>query len=290
MEAINYRQLKAHFLAQLASVYPKEEAASLFHYALSVGFGIAKKDFLLLQDERLSEAELEQWILIFKELKAEKPIQYILSKAEFMNMVFEVNPNVLIPRPETEELVHKMLQDLDPNKQHCIIDIGCGSGCIGISLAKHLSKATVYLLDVSASALSTAESNAQKLLNQNDRKRIHFMQADVLKQQKLWLNFDVIVSNPPYVSPNEKAAMRANVLNHEPHLALFVPENDPLIFYRKILTLALQQTALKTVYFEINQYLATATEELAKSMHFSTTLLRDLHQNHRILIAKPKPL
>ena len=218
-----------------------------------------------------------------KELKKFKPLQYILGEADFYHLKFYVNEHVLIPRPETEELVHFIIHDNKMNAP-AILDIGTGSGCIPIALKKNIPSAVVSSIDVSEKALNVANRNAKK----NDVE-ILFILRDILDplailDQQL-LKYDIIVSNPPYICNAEKNKMDKNVLDYEPHLALFVNDNDPLLFYNVICDFALKM--LKTngkLYFEINQSLASETKDLLESKGFKNVeLIKDLSNNYRIL-------
>ena len=237
----------------------------------------------LQPDLVFSEAELEIWNSILEQLKKEIPIQYILGTTHFYGLEFEVNSNVLIPRPETEELVDWIVQKSKIKNQESkikILDIGTGSGCISISLAKNLPNAEVFALDVSDKALATAKSNAE--FNQVE---IQFIHQSILETEDLGQQFDLIVSNPPYVRHLEKQEIKKNVLDNEPHLALFVEDNDALIFYRKIAQLAKKNLCPNgQLYFEINQYLSQETLDLLQEMGFKDiTLRKDIYGNDRMI-------
>ena len=241
-------------------------------------------DLALQPDSTFSEKQIEVWNAILAKLQQEIPIQYILGKTHFYGLDFEVDENVLIPRPETEELVDWIVtnQQINKSTNQQILDIGTGSGCIAISLAKNLPAAKVSAVDVSENALSVAQKNAT--LNQVDVTYIH---QNILETEDLHAAFDIIVSNPPYVRNLEKAEIKKNVLAHEPHLALFVEDHDALIFYRKIAELA--QKNLKAngqLYFEINQYLGKEMVDLLESMGFVAVALRkDIYGNDRMIMA-----
>lgn len=220
---------------------------------------------------------------IIEGLLNKKPIQYLFGSAHFYDLQFKVNTKVLIPRPETEELVHWILED-HGNEQRQIIDIGTGSGAIAISLAANRQSWKVYALDISDEAIKTAENNAR--LNKTE---VTFFKTDVLQSQSLLNNncFDIIVSNPPYVCNNEKQLMEANVLDNEPHLALFVPDHNPLIFYKKIAELAFKQLNNNGfLYFEINEKFGKETIALLNEIGFTNTVLRkDLSGKDRMIKA-----
>jgi release factor glutamine methyltransferase len=231
----------------------------------------------------MSESELLKFNFAIKDLKNNKPIQYILGKTEFYGLPFRVNPHVLIPRPETEELVDLIIRENKGNTLR-ILDIGTGSGCIPITLKKHLTAAEIHALDVSAEAIQVARENAE--LNEAS---LQFWHYDIRNEGKGWKEglFDLIVSNPPYVLLAEKTGMEARVLNHEPALALFVEEGDPLFFYRRIMAFAsLFLNAGGKLYLEINRALGKEmTGLLKKSGYTDIQLYKDLNGNDRILRA-----
>jgi len=235
-------------------------------------------------ERELTEAELLKFESALRRLLNHEPVQYIIGETEFYGLPMKVDKNVLIPRPETEELVEWVLQDLKTSgvDNPRILDIGTGSGCIAISLAKNIPGAAVTALDVSVGALQVAKTNA----NLNGVS-LDFEQIDILEVEKLSVSYDIIVSNPPYVRELEKHEIRPNVLENEPETALFVKDENPLLFYEKITKLA--QAALKengSLYFEINQYLGVETELLLKKAGFETELRKDFLGNDRMLKGK----
>jgi release factor glutamine methyltransferase len=218
-----------------------------------------------------------------EQLQKEIPIQYLLGKTSFYGLEFEVNPAVLIPRPETEELVEWIIQSQksEVRSQNVkILDIGTGSGCIAISLAKNIVNAEVFAIDVSKKALATAKKNGE--INQV---KVTFLEKNILETDDLEQQFDIIVSNPPYVRELEKQEIKKNVLDNEPHLALFVADNDALIFYRKIAELAQKNLSPKgQLFFEINQYLGIEMLILLEKMDFQNIELRkDIYGNDRMI-------
>ena len=253
------------------------EVVSLFRL-LGEGFlGMSRVDMTLNLNKELSRVELSALEKGLKRLQKHEPIQYILGEIEFFGLPFKVNKNVLIPRPETEELVEWILQDLQEigKDEPRILDIGTGSGCIAVSLAKNLPKALVSAIDISEAALETAKMNAA--LNGVE---VGFLQKDILSMGELTEKYDLIVSNPPYVRELEKHEMKPNVLNNEPETALFVKDENPLLFYDKIAKLA--QVGLKKnggLYFEINQYLGKETEQLIREAGMETELRKDVKGN-----------
>lgn len=275
-------QLKIKFLDTLKDQYPAQEVNSFFNLLTEAYLGMNRLDFALKPGKEISLEEKEKFESAIHRLSLHEPIQYIIGETEFFRLKFKVDKNVLIPRPETEELVQWLLDNVGESKNSSnlkILDIGTGSGCIAISLAKNLPNAEVFALDISEKALKTARENAGL-----SKVNVNFIQADILNLEALTGKFDVIVSNPPYVREMEKVEMHLNVLDNEPELALYVKDTDPLIFYRKITKLA--QAGLQkngNLYFEINQYLANETEEILKNSGFKTELKKDIFGNYRML-------
>ena len=282
------RDCRKYYASELEKIYGSDEANALIMILLEYYFGIDRVKIAMDPELRLSESELLTLHFAVKELLKNKPVQYILGKTEFCGMRFFVDENVLIPRPETEELVNQLVS-CSVNQLHSpsfqILDIGTGSGCIAISLAKLLKNSVVTAIDVSEKAITVAKKNAET--NGVD---VNFIKDDILnpKNQELIDNqYDIIVSNPPYVCESEKTEMRANVLDYEPPTALFVADNDPLIFYRKILEFA-QKTLTHDgeVWFEINEKLGTEMKDLCGEMGFKNAeIIKDFWEKDRILRA-----
>ncbi|MBS7233337.1 peptide chain release factor N(5)-glutamine methyltransferase [Flavobacterium psychroterrae] len=280
------KQYRTQFIKELSPFYDAYEAESFFYLILEDKHKLRQIDLALNHELTFSENDFVVWDSFLTELKKEVPIQYLLGKTHFYGLDFEVNENVLIPRPETEELVEWIINEnskIDTSKKIKILDIGTGSGCIAISLAKNIPNAEVYGIDVSKKAIETAKRNAI-----NNKTGVTFMLQNILETEALKCNFDIIVSNPPYVRNLEKEEIKKNVLDYEPHLALFVDDNDALIFYRKIADLA-QNNLLDNgqLYFEINQYLGDETRELLEKMDFKNIeLRRDIYDNDRMISCK----
>lgn len=277
------KDIRKYYCDQLCSIYDKEEANAMILILFDHYFKIDRVRMALEPNLRLSESEMLTFHFAVKDLLKNKPLQYIIGETEFCDLKFKVNENVLIPRPETSELVHLITnrQQTTDNSQLTILDIGTGSGCIAISLAKQLPQSQVYALDISEKALCVAKDNTY--INNVD---ITFIHDDILSlRNKIETKFDIIVSNPPYVRDLEKAEMRDNVLNWEPHNALFVSNDDPLIFYRNILEFA--KTHLKEngeVWFEINEYLGKEMKDLCCEMGFSNVnIYKDFREKERFL-------
>lgn len=274
------KAFKNQFVEKLISIYDKEEAEQLFYLTIEEIMNWKRVDFIMKTPFELDLDVSEKLNMVLNHLVNEKPIQYIFNKAHFFGLEFYVNENTLIPRQETEELVDWILKTIaeKPEKKFRILDIGTGSGCIPIAIAKFAKNVEVSTLDVSEKAIEVAKKNAEM----NDV-NIHFFHQSILETQ-ISETYDLIVSNPPYVRNLEKVEIKNNVLVHEPHLALFVEDDDPLIFYRKIVELAKENLAVNGyLFFEINQYLGKETLELF-SNHFTNVALRkDFVGNNRMI-------
>lgn len=279
------RQYRDLFVKVLSPIHGEGEAESFFYLILEAKHQLERIDLALRPDMHLTDAEILVWNILIEQLKMEIPIQYLLGKTSFYGLDFEVNSSVLIPRPETEELVEWILEDqkLKVNiRKLRVLDIGTGSGCIAISLAKNISNAEVFAIDISETAVSTAKKNAE-----TNKVEVSFMTQNILQTDNLGQQFDVIVSNPPYVRNQEKQDIKKNVLDNEPHLALFVEDTDALIFYKKISELAQKNLApTGQLFFEINQYLGKETAALLTEMGFKNIKLRkDIYGNDRMIRA-----
>lgn len=285
------KDLKDIFHKELDAIYGKDEVASFFYLSIEFRLNVARIQLMLEPEFSLTKDETDVFFTILEDLKQQKPIQYILGETEFYGLQFNVNENVLIPRPETEELVDWIIKDSKFKSQNSepikILDIGTGSGCIAISLAKHLPEAQVFAVDISESALKIAKENADR-----NGVEVEFIKANIL-ESSLWGDialrqmafFDIIVSNPPYVRELEKREIKPNVLDNEPHLALFVENENPLVFYKAITDFAVDKLKSNgSLYFEINQYLGQETKQLLVDAQFEAIELRkDLNGNDRML-------
>ncbi len=302
------------FREELTNLYEKEEIETFIAYCFEEYLNLKRADIFLNNNSAISESELLKFNFAVKDLKQNKPIQYILGKADFYGLKFIVNPHVLIPRPETEELVHLIIKErkAPPNPPEgrefqgtsqtenifgsyssslgrlegapSFLDIGTGSGCISIALKKNIPSAKLYALDISTEALDVAKQNA--VFNNVD---VEFVEHDIFSPdfpfQNPDLKFDCIVSNPPYICISEKSQMHKNVLEHEPHLALFAKDSDPLLFYNTIADFALKHLKQSgKLYFEINQSLGIEIKQMLKTKGFKKTLLfKDLNNNNRMV-------
>lgn len=279
-----------HIKQSLQDVFPDSEIRCFIRILMEKVCGIAPHQMLIDKDKQLSETQKKKLFEITERLKQAEPLQYILGETDFYGLIFKVNKHVLIPRPETEELVERILADINQlqatNKQIQILDIGTGSGCIAISLAKNITKGTVHAIDISEKALETATANA--LLN---TATVSFKKLDILSSEAYDVienKYSIIVSNPPYIMEKEKEQMHSNVLTYEPHLALFVPDEDPLRFYRAIAQLGKSKLIIGgKLYFEINAQCGSETVEmLEEEGYHNIQLIQDLFGKDRITIAE----
>ncbi|ARV16758.1 protein-(glutamine-N5) methyltransferase, release factor-specific [Polaribacter sp. SA4-12] len=281
------KEFRVYFTDTLSEIYPKTEIDTFFFLLIEEKLNLQRVDTVMKPDFLIADEILSELKEIIIRLKKEEPIQYILGKTEFYGLPFIVNENTLIPRPETEELVEWVLKEV-AESQSCkvaklsILDIGTGTGCIPISLAKNLKDVKISAIDVSSEALKKAKQNA--ILNNVD---LSFLEMDILQTEELPQQYNIIVSNPPYVRELEKVEINNNVLENEPHLALFVDDDNPLIFYAKIADLAKNHlTKDGILFFEINQYLGKETVEMLKQKGFSNLeLKKDLFGNDRMIKA-----
>ena len=287
------KQYKTHFFDLLKNIQDEQEIESFFFILTEYLHNLKRVDVALNPNYEISDAAIEKWNSILVQLQQEKPIQYITGEAWFYGLQFEVNENTLIPRPETEELVEWIIESQKSkvkSQKFEILDIGTGTGCIPISLKANLPHVNVSAIDVSEKALEVARRNAV-----SNKVEINFIQTNILEVEdlsqlqtpnfQLPTSFDIIVSNPPYVRNLEKQEIKKNVLDYEPHLALFVEDTDALLFYRKIAQLALKNLSPKgLLFFEINQYLGKETVELLENLGFKNIeLKKDIYGNDRMV-------
>lgn len=265
----------------LISCYSHYEIESFIEIIFEHIYNYSKNDLILKSSEIVAEHDFHRVVEIVTRLKNHEPIQYILGEAFFYDLKFKVEPGVLIPRGETEELVDLIIKQHN-NEALKLLDIGTGSGCIPISIKKNRPGYDVYSCDISNYALSIARQNALR----HDTK-IEFFEFDILSGSDFpYTAFDVVISNPPYVTNKDKQMMEANVLDHEPHLALFVPDNDPLIFYKAIV--GYSSTILKVggmLYFEINEAYGKEVVSLLDQANFESKLLKDINGKDRMISA-----
>lgn len=274
-------ELKTNFVAALSGSYPSEEIQSFFNILSEKYLKFSRIEIALHPNREISDENIDKFEKVLFRLSNNEPIQYIIGETEFCGLTFKVNNQTLIPRPETEELVEWILNNSEFRIQNLeLLDIGTGSGCIAIWIAKNLPNSKISALDISEEALKMARQNAD--INKVD---ITFFQTDILKSKTLPKQYDVIVSNPPYVRELEKKQMQQNVLNYEPNAALYVKDEDPLLFYRAISQLA--KDYLKpngNLFFEINEYLAEEMISLLKSEGFQNIeVKKDIFGKDRML-------
>jgi release factor glutamine methyltransferase len=283
---LTIKKYRQYFINSLEDLYSIEELQSIFYLLAEKLLHLSRIDIALQLDDTLTSDEEINFNQAIDRLKIYEPVQYILGETEFFGYPFLVNKQVLIPRPETEELVSWIIEDVD-KKETTILDIGTGSGCIAISLAKKLNNAVVSAIDISNKAIEVAKKNA--LINNVN---VKYSSVDVLNfedklvlQDKWKSKFDIIVSNPPYVRMQEKKLMQLNVIDHEPDIALFVEDDDPLLFYRRISELSRQYLKHNgTLYLEINEYLGVEMEKMLNEAGFKhVELKKDMFGKNRMI-------
>ena len=268
------------FRQELVPIYGRGEVEQFVVLAFEDVLEYSKLDIFMHGQEAIPNELIARFFEILENLKESKPIQYILGKTVFYGLPLQVNKHVLIPRSETEELIHWIVQD-EGKKPETILDLGTGSGCIALALKDQINSARVYGADISIAALNVAKNNALA----NDL-QVEFFQFDIISQESLgFMKFDLMVSNPPYVRISEKEWMEENVLNNEPHLALFVEDEDPLLFYRKIVDLAEGHLNKHgKLYFEINEAYGQEVLQLLKDRGFEkVTLKKDFNGKDRMV-------
>lgn len=277
-----YRQ---YINEELKNIYSEQEIRAFYFLVMEYLSGQSRVHILANKNNHLSETQINDFEIIVSRLKKQEPLQYILGEEVFCGLTFKVSPRVLIPRPETEELVLWIAEEYKDRVGLSVLDIGTGSGCIAISLAKKIAGASVHAYDVSAQALEVARENGTLNGVEVDFKQMDVLSADFLLTEGL--NLDIIVSNPPYVCEREKEQMAQNVLGYEPPVALFVPDNDPLVFYRRIALFAKKNlTENGALFFEINQAYGQEMTAMLTGLGFAeVTLRQDIFGNDRMIKA-----
>lgn len=282
-------QTHRHIREALSDFFSEREIAHLANRLICYVCQLQSHQFLGCKDKQLSEKERQQIDQIIIRLQKNEPLQYILGETEFYGLPVKVRPKVLIPRPETEELVEWVINrhcGLDPQSLDNlrILDIGTGSGCIAIALAKHLPEATVFGMDISREALEIAEINRQ-----NNHVAVQWIQGDILSEsmEKIPEALDIIISNPPYITPSEKSDMQKNVLDYEPHAALFVPEDRPLLFYERIADVGIRRVKPGGhLYFEINALFGMEIQKMLEEKGYRNIQLKqDISGKERMINA-----
>jgi release factor glutamine methyltransferase len=278
------QEANQHIVNQLRTIYEGSEAENISDWVIEHLTGTKRTDRVIHKEKTISpeqESQLKQYL---SRLLQHEPVQYVLNEAWFCGLKLYVDKNVLIPRPETEELVEWIISDCKfPINALSILDIGSGSGCIPIALKKRLGKADVWGCDVSPEALKVANRNATML-----GIKVKFIELDFLNEERREKlpSFDIIVSNPPYIPAKEKEAMRRNVLEYEPAAALFVPDNDALIFYKAIADFGKKHlTKNGFIYTEINESLGEATASIFQSNGYQTVIKKDMQEKERMIKA-----
>lgn len=274
------REIKSWFNGELKDSYPEPEINAFINIILKKILGSSKLNTLACPETRIMAKQSKEIMSICRQLKTGKPLQYILGETSFYNLTIKLNEHTLIPRPETEELVDHIIKE-NKGFSGTIVDAGTGTGCIAISLAVNLPGALVSGFDISEEAITTANENA--VINNAS---VSFFKADILNPDlNLFSKTDILVSNPPYVTESEKKLMNRNVLDFEPYTALFVPDNDPLVFYRALINLAeLILVPGGRVYFEINETMGSLLLKLLNSNGYvKTEIIRDINGKDRIV-------
>jgi release factor glutamine methyltransferase len=281
LHPMTYKELEIHFIDSLSHIYDKNESYSMFHESIDLLEKINRVDLWMKRDENVAESSISIMKVFLQRLLKEEPLQYITERAWFLNESFYVNPSVLIPRSETEELVWQMTKIIPDDSR--VIDVGTGSGCIAISTKKLLPHTSVLALDVSEDAIKVAELNELNIIG---RGSVEFRQVDVLADFPNDFNPDVIVSNPPYVTQEDKLEMRRNVLEYEPHLALF--SETPLLFYDKIADHAMNTLREGGyLFFEVNENYGRQVEVLLEEKGFQEVDLKnDLSGRNRFIYCR----
>jgi release factor glutamine methyltransferase len=264
----------------LEKIYPSEEIESIIQLILEKKLNLTKIDVLLNNNYRFSQTETRELFQILEELKRQRPVQYIIGEADFYDLTLKLNEYTLIPRQETEELVDWLIKEYQ-GRSAKILDIGTGTGCIAIALARFLPEAYIEGIDFNEQVINLAKENSYR-----NKVKVNFYVMDILNEELLE-GYDLIVSNPPYVRESEKKNMHGNVTEFEPAEALFVADDDPLIFYRKITEESLK--ALKTggqLYFEINEYLSNEIRDLIENYGFTEIVIKnDINDKPRMIKA-----
>jgi release factor glutamine methyltransferase len=282
--------LKEFALQRVGEVYDARESRNIVNELFRHYLNLSSADLIVKANDSISESQM---LLVYKAVKRianKEPLQYVLGKAYFFGMDLHVSPAVLIPRPETEELVRWILETIRPNNysaiegqivpnDYSVLDIGTGSGAIALALKKAQPTWEVCGLDVSKEALQVAQRNSTEL-----ELEVEWKEVNILEENLPQGNWNTIVSNPPYIPISEGSEMRPSVVEHEPHLALFVPENDPLLFYRRILELANNCESVQQVFFEIHENYFRETLALGESMGWKGELKKDLQGKSRMLL------
>lgn len=280
---MTYKELRKKIFHAISDQYDSRESHNIVSYLMEESLGWKRKDWVLHADEPVSEDFITRMSGYAGQLKKNTPVQYILGHAYFLDLKLKINPSVLIPRPETEELVHWILEECKGKNKLRILDVGTGSGCIALALKHRMKTAEISALDFSENALHIAIENARRL-----KLGIHFVTYNITGNGKTVFKkkFDVIVSNPPYILPSEKNTLSKNVLDFEPHEALFTPDEDPLFFYRHIIEFATKNLVNGgKIFFELApQHVLEIKSIFEKSGLFSEIVIRNDMQGKQRMI------
>ncbi len=275
------RDIERYFLSELEGLYPPEEIHMFVRLLFEAYLEWDLSALLLHRDSTINQSDLLRFHWAAEDLKRQRPIQHIIGHCEFCDCRIEVSPDVLIPRPETAEIVAWIVANRHSNPPQRIADLCTGSGCIAIALKQQFRQAYVSAIDISAAAISVAQRNATA-----NKAEIHFTECDLLNNDPLTGYYDLIVSNPPYIRHSEQKKMHTNVIDYEPALALFVPDDTPLLFYRRIGKIAQEHlTSGGELVLEINETLSTETCALLNEMGYSTSLHHDFNGKPRMIVA-----
>lgn len=267
---------------ELDALYPEREVGAMVRRLVSEYCGLSLTQILCETDARASESELLKIHFAIKELKNYKPLQYILGHTEFLGLDILLSRHVLIPRVETEQMVQMIIEENKTKPNLRIADLCCGSGCIAVALAKHLGGSRVTAIDISREAVEQTKENAQ-----HNGVEIELTQADILNLDTDFEPFDIVVSNPPYVRQSEKSAMSRNVTDFEPELALFVQDENPLVFYKAVASFC--EKHLKSggsLYLEANEALCEQTSLIFTTLDYQSRIVKDLHDKDRMVFCK----
>ncbi len=278
-------QIFSELVHELETLYEPQEATSIMQTIMRRKIGITRLDLALKRDQPMKEKDFEQLMTISEQLLQGAPMQYLLGQVDFLGCTIRLNRDVLIPRPETEELTKMVIDETKGRTDLRMVDIGTGSGCIAVALARHLPDNDICALDISQKSLELARINAI-----SNMVTVDFQNCNILIEEywKRLPDYDVIVSNPPYILEKEKSTMHINVVNYEPHIALFVPNDEPLLFYDKISAMATKRLRKGgRIYFEVNEAYGREVGKLLKSRGFEKVkLLKDLSGKDRFVKAE----
>ena len=283
---MTFREIFSNYTTALQALYSKGEASAITHIIFNHFAGLSKSQLAVSGDKIPDTATAAALQESLEKLLKHIPVQYITGEAWFYNLKFRVNDQVLIPRPETEELVQEVVNYLKGTQGKTILDIGTGSGCIPISIKKNVADAEIISIDISVGALQTAAENAAENNVAIDFREMNFLDEETYHSLPV---FDVIISNPPYIRENDKDSLDKNVILHEPHLALFVTQNDPLLFYRKIFSFAKEHlTETGKIFLEVHEDYAKETAGIFNEGNYLTEIKKDMQGKERMIVVSKR--